>query len=136
MQTNPSQVTNEYWFFANRKQGTYPPHSENGGKWLIFVPIERIDKVWFKIKFATEEGRLGEISKVATTKDNPNAANSNIKVICVYTYDWMDEEDVMRIRHELRQLGIIRKIPYKADKDTDLGKYASQGRKRISKYYI
>lgn len=136
MQINPSQVTNEYWLFANRKQGTYPLHSENGGKWLIFVPIGRVDNVWSKIKLATEAGRLGEMSKVATTKDNSNAANANIKVICVYTYDWMDEEDVMRIRQELRQLGITRKIPYKADEDTEAGKYANQGTKKISKYYV
>ena len=136
MQINPSQATNEYWLFANRKKGTYPPHSENGGKWLIFVPMERVDKVWFKIKLATEEGMLGEMSKVATAKDNPNAINSSIKVICVYSYDWTDEEDVMRIRQELRQLGITRKIPYKADEDTESGKYANQGTKRISKYYI
>ncbi len=136
MQTNPSQVTDEYWLFANRKQGTYPPHSENGGKWLIFVPIERIDKVWSQIESATEAGRLGEMSKVATAKPNFNATNSNAKVICVYTYDWMDKEDVIRIRQELRQLGITRKIPYKADEDTESGKYANQGTKRISKYYI
>ena len=76
------------------------------------------------------------MSKVATAKSNPNATNSSIKVICVYSYDWADEGDVMRIRQELRQLGITRKIPYKADEDTDSGKYANQGTKRISKYYI
>ena len=136
MQSNPSQATDEYWLFANRKQGSYPQHSENGGKWLIFVPIGRIDNVWSKIKLATEVGKLGEMSKVATAKTNPNAANSNAKVICVYTYDWTDEADVMRIRYELHQLGIIRKIPYKADEDTESGKYANQGKKHISKYYI
>jgi len=136
MQINPSQVTNEYWIFANREQGTYPPHSEKGGKWLIFIPIGRIDQVWSKIKLATEAGKLGEMSKVATAKSSPNATNSSTKVICVYTYDWMDEKDVMRIRQVLRQLGITRKIPYKADEDTELGKYANQGTKRISKYYI
>ena len=136
MQTKPSQVTDEYWLFAERKQGMYPPHSSNGGKWLIFIPVERIDQMWVKIKTATEVGKLGEMSKVATAKDNPNATNSSIKVICVYSYDWTDEEDVMRIRQELRQLGITRKIPYKADEDTGSGKYANQGTKRISKYYI
>ena len=136
MQTKPSQVTDEYWLFAERKQGTYPPHSKSGGKWLIFVPVGRIDQMWVKIKTATEVGKLGEMSKVATAKDNPNATNSSIKVICVYSYDWTDEEDVMRIRQELRQLGITRKIPYKADEDTESGKYANQGTKRISKYYI
>ena len=136
MRTNLSQVTDEYWLFANRTQGGYPQHSKNGGKWLIFVPIERVDQVWSKIKLATEAGRIGEMSKVATAKANPNGVNSSIKVICVYTYDWMDEADVMRIRQELRQLGITRKIPYKADKYTESGRYVNQGKKRISKYYI
>lgn len=136
MRINPSQVTDEYWLFAERNQGTYPSHSKNGGKWLIFVPVERVDQMWLKIKSATEAGKLGEMSKVATAKDNPNAINSSIKVICVYTYDWVDEKDVMRIREELRQLGVTRKIPYKADEDTESGKYANQGKKRISKYYI
>lgn len=112
---NPSQVMNVYWLFAERKQGKYPPHSENGGKWLIFAPIARIDNMWSKIKSATEEGRFGKLSKVATAKPNFNASDSKTKVICVYTYDWTDKEDVMRIRQDLRQLGITWKIPYKAD---------------------
>jgi hypothetical protein len=66
MRINPSQEVNEYWLFANRKQGTYPSHFQNGGKWLIFVPVERIDQMWFKIKLATEAGKLGEMSKVAS----------------------------------------------------------------------
>jgi len=56
-------------------------------------------------------------------------------VICVYTYDWTDKEDVKRIRQELRDLGITRKIPYKADRETLSGKYAIRGDKRISKYF-
>ncbi len=42
----------------------------------------------------------------------------------------------MRIRQEFRQFGITRKIPYKADEDTESGKYANQGTKLISKYYV
>ena len=133
---NPSRVMNVYWLFAERKQGKYPSHSENGGKWLVFVPIAQIDNVWSKIRSAVEEGRLGDLAKVATAKPNPNATDPRTKVICVYTYNWTDIEDVMRIRQELRQLGIIWKIPNKADEDTDSGKYANRGTKRISKYYV
>jgi len=135
IKNNPSQVIDEYWLFAKRKQGEYPPHSENGGKWLVFIPIAQIDNAWSKIKSATETGRLGDLSKVATAKPNPNATNPNTKVICVYTYDWTDKEDVMRIRQELRQLGITWKVSYKTDEDTDSGRYANRGTKRISKYY-
>jgi hypothetical protein len=131
----PSEVTDLYWIDATRKQGTYPEHSENGGKWLIFVPLQHVDDVWEKIRLATEQGSLGSSAKVSTARANPNATNSEAKVICVYTYDWTDEHDVRRIREELRQLGIKSKIPYKADQETASGMYANRGNKRISKYY-
>jgi hypothetical protein len=134
-EARPSQVTDEYWLYAERKKGGYPAATLNSGKWLIFVPISQIDGLWAKIKQATEDGRLGDIAKVATAKPNPNASDPKIKVICVYTYDWTDKIDVSRIREELCALGIVSKIPYKADHDTLAGRYAKQGYKRISKYY-
>jgi len=131
----PSQVTEAYWLSAERKAGEYPAHTERGGKWLLFVPVSQIDEVWAKVKDATEKGLLGGSSKVATAKPNPNATNHDSKVICVYTYDWTDEEDVRRVRAVLRELGIVANIPYKADNDTLAGNYANRGQKRISKYY-
>jgi len=101
----------------------------------VFVPVKSVDGVWEKVKKATEEGRLGDSAKVATARPNPNAVDSSKKVVCVYTYDWTDKEDVMRIRTELRALGITWKIPYKSDEDTDKGKYRVAGHTRISKYY-
>ena len=56
-------------------------------------------------------------------------------MICVYTYDWTDEEDVRRIREVLRELGFVKKIPYKADQETRAGRYAASGEGRVSKYY-
>ena len=131
----PSQVTEAYWLSAERKAGEYPAHTERGGKWLIFVPVAQIDEVWAKVKDATEKGLLGGSAKVATGKPNPNATNPGAKVICVYTYDWTDEEDVRRVRGAIRELGIVANIPYKADNDTLAGNYANRGQKRISKYY-
>ncbi|MCP5244100.1 MAG: DUF1917 domain-containing protein [Burkholderiales bacterium] len=130
-----SQVTDTYWIRAERQDGEYPSHSERGGKWLIFLPIENLDEIWEKIRRATEKGELGNSAKVSTAKPNQNAVNENQKVICVYTYDWTDAEDVRRIRCQLRNLGITWKIPYKSDEDTYSGKYANRGVKRISKYY-
>jgi len=131
----PSQVTDVYWLHAERKAGDYPACVKNTGKWLIFVGSAHVDEIWGRIKRATEDGKLGPAAKVSTAKPNPNARNLENKVICVYTYDWTDEEDVKRVRQELRDLGVTRKIPYKADQDTLSGKYAIRGDKRISKYY-
>jgi len=134
-EAKPSKVKDAYWIYAERKKGKYPKLTTKAGKWLIFVSIQEVDKVWEKIKRATEEGLLGSSSKVSTAKPNPNAISPNTKVICVYTYDWTDENDVMRIREELRKLGITWKIPYKADEDTLAGRYIKRGDKKISKYY-
>ena len=133
--TKPSEVTNSYWLYAHRKHGVYPKHSEKGGKWLIFIPLQQIDTVWEKVKNAVEQGNLGYAAKVSTARKNPNAVDSETKVICVYTYDWTDESDVRRIREGLRKLGVISKIPYKADRETHLGLYTNRGHKRIAIYY-
>ena len=131
----PSEVSDVYWIYANRKEGKYPKATERSGKWLVFVNNKDVDEVWAKIKKATEEGKLGDSAKVATAKPNPNATNQDTKVICVYTYDWADEKDIRRVREELRKLGITNKMPYKSDKDTLSGKYRITGHTKISKYY-
>ncbi|RYX83974.1 DUF1917 domain-containing protein [bacterium] len=129
----PSEEMNKPWLVAMRKTGEYPQPTENSGKWLVFVPLAEVDAMWAQIKSATEEGKLGGASKVATAM--PNRYRSDEKVICVYTCDWTNEEDVKRIRGELRKLGIERKIAYKADSDTRSGKYRASGDSNISKYY-
>jgi hypothetical protein len=133
--TKPSEEIEAYWIYASRQKGSYPKSNANSGKWLIFVSVDNIDTVWEKIKLATESGLLGGGSKVSTAKPNPNAAISNMKVICVYTYDYTDKEDVMRVRQELRKIGVISKIPYKTDNATRQGQYQVKGNTRISVYY-
>lgn len=117
----PSELIEIYWIAAFRKLGQYPSPTKNSGKWLIFEDVKMIDKVWENIKMAREEGKLGEIVKVATAKANPNAIDPDSKVICIYTYDYADKDDVMRIREELRDIGIIKKIPYITDNATVKG---------------
>lgn len=131
----PSQVVDRYWLEAQRKSRKYPKHTEHGGKWLIFVPTSGIDSGWRTIKLAVEDGRLGESAKVSTAKPNPNSTDPMKHVICVYTYDANDIEDVKRIRQQLRELGVIQKIPYKTDDATFAGRYEKTGHKRISSLY-
>lgn len=132
---NPSEVIDKYWLYAFRKDGYYPSSKSRGGKWLIFEDYATIDQIWDKIKQATENGVLGICSKVATAKSNENSSNPNQSVICVLTYDHQDKTDVMRIRQELKKLGITKKIPYKSDKKTREGVYKNRGDKNISEYF-
>ncbi len=115
--------------------GRYPRGTPRSGKWLFWVKEDDVDEVWARIREATERGRLGSQSKVATARPNPLAVDPDKRVICVYTYDWKDKTDAMRIREELRKLGITQQIPYKTDEDTLKGKYRAKGHTRISKYY-
>jgi superfamily II DNA or RNA helicase len=131
----PSEVFDEYWIHADRKDSdSYPEHSERGGKWMLFVKTAEIDEWWAKIKAATENGLLGSSAKVATMKPNPNAVANDTRLICVYTYDVDDERDCSSIRDALRDLGVTWKIPYKTDADTYAGKYSNHG-VRVSKRY-
>ncbi len=133
--SKPSEITSIYWIWAENDKKHYPDSTERSGKWLIFADINKIDEIWKKVKDATENNLLGCFSKVSTAKPNPNAQDSKSKVICVYTYDYEDKKDVMRIREELRKLGITFKIPYKSDKATLEGQYSVRGHKEISSYY-
>ncbi len=135
VQKFPSKITRNYWIYAKRKIGQYPQHTVHGGKWLIFVSSHNIDRIWIKIKTALENGHLSGIAKAATAKSAGGLPNSKAKLICVYTYDQRDEQDVKKIREELRKIGITRKIAYKADEDTDLGRYRTNTGEKLSKYY-
>ena len=102
---------------------------------MLFVMTCEVDEWWTKVRDATRRGRLGSSAKVATMKENPNAASRDTKVICVYTHDVDDEADCLRVRAALRDLGVTWKIPYKTDADTIAGRYSKQGGARISKRY-
>lgn len=137
--TKPSNTTDVYWIHAKRDTGRYPHHTPRGGKWLIFCPIEQIDQKWNIIKNATINGELGYVSKVSTSRPNPNSRDPNTGVICVYTYNNEDMDDVMEIRESLRKLGFGRRLVYKTDQATREGRYAHTRRshrsaQRVTKY--
>jgi hypothetical protein len=75
---------------------------------------------------------LGISAKVSTSKPNPESRD-NRKVIYVYTKNWADEADVMRVREALRTLGFIERIGYKRNIETFAGQYAKKGR-RVTYY--
>lgn len=130
---DPSTVYDIYWIYASCKDCSYPEASERSGKWIISTPNAEIDAKWKVVKEATLNGKLGKESKVSTMKINPIAKNLDEKVICVYTYDWTDKQDVFRIRGELKILGFNSPIFYKTDEDTMKGKYSWKG-DNVAKY--
>jgi hypothetical protein len=129
----PSKTTQMYWIVQDAP-GSAPEaiEDEAAGKWLIFQEPDQVDEAWKKVRDATVALELGISAKVSTAKPNPDSRDSR-KVIYVYTKDWADEPDVMRVREKLRTLGFVERIGYKRNLETFAGEYAKKG-KRVTYY--
>ena len=132
----PSRVTDDYWVDVVSKKKSRSP-TDNTGKWLIFTYSKDLDETWEKVAKATEKGELGFAAKSATAKLNPNAPNPDVKVICIYTYDSEDKDDVARIAWRLYEMGVNPHVlNYKKDVTTLEGKYVNRGDTNISRYSV
>jgi Domain of unknown function (DUF1917) len=99
------------------------------GKWLFFVAEKYIDDTWRNVKKAVKEGKLWKTAKVSTAWRSKGGSY----VVCVYTYDYDDKEDAMKIREYLREMGFKRPVSYKTDEQTLAGMYADNT-EGIAKY--
>lgn len=88
------------------------------GKWLVYRVRSEIDGVRETIARATIEGDLGTSAKVSTKLQGRDR-----HLICVYTDDYLDLDDVNRVRDELDALGFTERLCYKPDIYTYLGIY-------------
>jgi hypothetical protein len=129
----PTKTSQTYWIVQDAP-GSAPEaiEDENAGKWLIFQDPDQVDTVWRKVRDATVALELGISAKVSTAKPNPDSRD-NRKVVYVYTKDWADETDVLRVREKLRELGFVERIGYKRNIETFAGEYAKKG-KRVTYY--
>ena len=127
--TLPSKTVRMYWIVQDAPEpGERGLDDEQVGKWLIFVTPSEADEAWRKVRDGTVRGELGISAKVSTAKPNPDSRDERT-VIYVYTKDWADAADVMRVRERLRDLGFIERIGYKRNIETYKGEYSKEGRK-------
>ena len=90
------------------------------GKWLVYRPREEIDSAWLGIARATFNKTLGRGAKVSTSEEN----KAKRHVICIYTRNYLDLEDVKRVRGLLRDMGFTEPLCYKPDIYTYLDIYS------------
>ncbi len=113
----PTVVFDDFWIHAQS-----PEYSEilkdYVGKWMLFIPAKRINETWDKIKRETESGNLGIAAKTATMMPNARSNDSFVQLICVYTKDFSDLEDVKKVLGKLRDLGFAGRLNYKEDEAT------------------
>ncbi|KAF2747164.1 DUF1917-domain-containing protein [Sporormia fimetaria CBS 119925] len=91
------------------------------GKWMLFPSDQDLPRVWKAVVEGTINNRLGSAAKVATDQ-----GNSGNRLICIYTKDFRDKQDVLRILQELERMGLVgrgRGIYYKTDVYTYLDIY-------------
>lgn len=86
------------------------------GKWLLYPTATAVDSAWLSLIRATLEVKLGTSIKVGTVP-----IRDNTYLICVYTANYLNKEDVMRVRANLVDFGFTKILYYKSDIKTCLG---------------
>ena len=88
---------------------------------MLFVEPNMVNTVWEIIARATAQNELGIAAKVAP-RDAADPRRS--RLICIYTYDFQDKDDVGRVLLRLKQLEFVRtggrQIYYKAGKSINI----------------
>ncbi|CAD6516455.1 putative phosphothreonine lyase domain-containing protein [Paraburkholderia metrosideri] len=110
----PSEDLSRSWHFKKSPGFQNTTSSDMAGKWCIFVPRAGVDAAWEKIVSALDRNQLW-CAKVSTAL---RVLSRDNHVICVYTTDWTDTQDLMRARDVLRALGYVDELGYKRDIDT------------------
>ena len=97
------------------------------GKWMLFPYPEDVNGQWAIVAEATVNRELGTAAKVAPDSGD---GDRTPRLICVYTKDFSDMEDVKRVLERLVELGLVKRkgaageergIYYKCDAFTELG---------------
>ena len=120
---NPSEVTDAAFIVASYKGKMKAEKPGKVGKWLFFVAEKYIDDTWKNVNKAIESGKLWTTAKVSTAW----RSKGGVYVVCVYTHDYEDMQDVMQIREYLREMGFKRPVSYKTDVQTLAGVYSDLG---------
>ncbi len=115
----PSEDRSCNWHYKKSPSYDDFASTDTAGKWCIFVSCAEVDEEWSKISDAIENDQL-MCAKVSTAL---RSMSRDGHVICVYTRDWADIQDLMRAREVLRSLGFVEKLGYKRDIETRSGKY-------------
>ncbi|KAJ5711692.1 hypothetical protein N7488_005848 [Penicillium malachiteum] len=86
------------------------------GKWMLFPSDDRVDEVWRTLVLALEKGDVCADAKVST---NDGKGNGQARLICIYTEDFADREDVKKVLQMLAREELFhprgRPIYYKSD---------------------
>lgn len=109
---------NDFRYWINYTKNGFSSN-DISGKWCVFSSESTINKKWDLIKGLIDSGGIVH-AKVSTKKYFPKSRSKRY-IICVYTKDFNDLEDLIRTRELLRSIGLKRPLNYKRDIDTKNG---------------
>lgn len=95
-------------------------NGEHVGKWCITRDASEIDDAWQRVQALV---RAGQVVHAKASGRCQAMHFGGTHLICVYTKNWQDDADVMRVRELLRQAGFVEELGYKRDADTRAGVY-------------
>jgi hypothetical protein len=72
---------------------------------MLFIHPSEVDAVWRVVARHTALNDLGIAAKVAC--GDPTAPADTLRLICVYTKDFSNMEDVYRVALKMKKLGLI-----------------------------
>lgn len=112
----PSTVSpNLSWIFLNKPDPFVQRQeyvSNACGKWMLFPATRNHDQTWLQLAEALSLGSFSISMKTCPSKEPGQGAN----LICIYTEDWEDQEDVLRVGlNVLRLCTWVTQINYKPD---------------------
>jgi hypothetical protein len=87
-------------------------------QWMLFPELPDLSRIWRLAVDGVINNRLGPTAKVA-----PDDGADRARLICIYTKDFRDKEDILRVLQELVSLGFAgagKSIYYKSDAYTHL----------------
>lgn len=68
---------------------------------MLFPSVEDLTRTWRLVVDGVINNRLGPTAKVAPDQGKPGE-----RLICIYTKDFRDENDVLRVLRELVSIGV------------------------------
>lgn len=75
---------------------------------MLFPGPAHVNEIWGTVARATVKNELGIAAKVAPREE---VGSPKARLICIYTYDFADKDDVARVLAWLKQLGLVRTGP-------------------------
>lgn len=75
------------------------------GKWMLFCSPGEVNEIWSVVARATANNELGIAAKVAPRPEDGDVRKD--RLVCVYTKDFRDREDVGRVLQRLREMKLV-----------------------------